>query len=90
MTWELKRFSTQQLLEELVRRQNVRTHAKPEAWCHDCRHYETWADKPRRGECPDDFNPCTKGHAMLFVVPEEIDDDFGYYRNVCADREARP
>lgn len=84
----LKSFTDDQLIEELARRRNERTVATPEHWCHDCRNFVAWADAPRKGPMPDDYNPCAKGHRMQFVVPMEIDDEYGYYRRVCADREA--
>lgn len=83
----LKVFTDDQLLEELIRRRNARTVATPEHWCHDCRNFKAWSDAPRQGPMPEDFNPCTKQHEMLFVVPEEIDDEYGFYRRVCADRD---
>ncbi|MFG5411473.1 hypothetical protein ABXN37_29275, partial [Piscinibacter sakaiensis] len=91
----LATFTEDQLLEELIRRRNQRTTAHPEHWCHDCQHYKAWdeVERPRDAigripRCPDDFNPCTKGHKMQFVVPEDYPDgqEWGYYRKVCADR----
>jgi hypothetical protein len=84
--WELRKFGTDQLIEELARRQNAAPVAKPEHWCHDCDNYVAWNDKPRKGEMPDSFNACTKGHTMKFVAPEDFDDEYGFYLRVCADR----
>jgi hypothetical protein len=78
------------LLEELIRRRNAEPVAKPKHWCHDCAHWKAWNEVPREGQMPDSFNPCTKGHTMQFVVPQEIDDEHGFYRHVCADREESP
>ncbi len=86
-SWELRRFHTSQLIEELARRQNEAPCAKPDHWCHDCGNYVAWYDLPRKGEMPDSFNACTKGHAMKFIAPEEFDAEYGFYRRVCADRE---
>jgi hypothetical protein len=75
--------------EELARRANTRDTRKPDNWRHDCTHFVAWHDKtpaPRK-DCPDDYNPCTKGRAMKFMVPEENDDEHGFYLPVCADRE---
>lgn len=87
----LRRFTTNQLIEELARRANGIDTQKPEQWCHDCTHFVTWHNQvpaPRR-DCPDSYNPCTKRHKMLFMAPQEIDDTYGFYLPVCADRDAR-
>lgn len=88
----LRRYSTNQLIEELARRANGVTTDKPQHWCHDCSRYVAWNDKvpaPRK-DCPDNYNPCTKGHAMRFMAPEEYDDEYGFYLQVCADRDLTP
>lgn len=88
----LVRFTEDELLAELVRRRNATDIAKPEHWCHDCAHFEPWDARPRKSRTmPEDFNACSKGHAMRFVVPEgcpDAQDDWGFYRTVCADRRA--
>lgn len=84
----LRDYTTNQLIEELARRANGKATKHPEHWCHDCSHYTAWLDRtptPRK-DCPEDYNPCTKGHPMHFVAPEEIGDEYGFYRHVCADR----
>ena len=86
-TRELRRFNTSQLIEELARRHNENPVVKPDHWCHDCAHYVAWNDKPRKGECPDSFNPCTKGHTMKFIAPQDFGDEYGFYLRVCADRK---
>jgi hypothetical protein len=83
---ELRRFGTDQLIEELARRQNEAPIVTPANWCHDCANYVAWNDAPRKTEMPDNFNACTKGHPMKFVAPEDMDDEYGFYRTVCADR----
>lgn len=83
----LASFTDEQLLEELIRRRNARTVATPKHWCHDCRNFVAWDEVRRKGEMPDDFNPCTKGHEMKFIVPQEIGDEHGFYLSVCADRD---
>lgn len=82
-------YSTQQLIEELARRANAVPTKKPRHWCHDCKNFVAWCDKkpPPRIDCPDDYNPCTKGHEMKFMVPQGYDDDYGFYLPVCSDRE---
>lgn len=87
----LRRYTRNQLIEELARRANERDTRKPEQWCHDCRHFVTWLDQDppelARRECPDSYNPCTKGHKMRFSAPEEMEDEYGFYLPVCADRD---
>jgi len=82
-------YSTQQLIEELARRANAVPTKKPRHWCHDCRHFVAWCDKKPapRIDCPDDYNPCTKGHEMKFMAPDGYDDDYGFYLPVCSDRD---
>jgi hypothetical protein len=88
----LRRYTTNQLIEELARRANGKTTERPEHWCHECSHFVAWLDRvprPRR-ECPENYNPCAKGHAMRFMAPEEIDDEYGFFLPVCADRDLMP
>ena len=85
---KLRDYSTAQLIEELARRANGRETKRPEQWCHDCSHFVVWADgRMPNKQMPDSYNPCTKGHEMRFVAPEEIDDEYGYYLPVCDDRD---
>lgn len=88
--WDLKKVPSDWLIEELIRRRNAEPVAKPKHWCHDCANFESWNAKQRAGTMPDDFNPCTKGHAMQFVVPQEVNDEHGFYRRVCQDRAEAP
>ncbi len=84
----LRRYSTAQLIEELARRANGRQTKQPKKWCHDCTHFMAWVDgKTPNMPCPDTYNPCTKGHAMQFMAPEEMDDEYGFYLRVCPDRD---
>lgn len=88
----LRRYTTNQLIEELARRANGSPTEKPEHWCHDCAHYMAWFDRvpvPHK-DCPDDYNPCSNGHAMRFIAPDEVDDEYGFYLPVCADRDLVP
>lgn len=88
---KLRAYSTNQLVEELARRANGCETKAPEHWCHDCTHFVSWNDQdpPPRRNMPDTYNPCTKGHKMRFMAPEEIDDEYGFYLPVCADRDMR-
>jgi len=82
-------YSTQQPIEELARRANAVPTKKPRHWRHDCKHFVAWLDKEPapRIDCPDDYNPCTKGHETKFMAPEHYGDDYGFYLRVCHDRE---
>ena len=83
MTNPLAKYSTAVLLEEISRREQARTERKPiERWCEDCKNFKFWTGK---GE-PPTYNPCSKEHKMSFRVPEDYNDECGYYRRVCADR----
>lgn len=85
---KLRDYTTAQLIEELARRANGRATKLPEHWCHACAHFLTWVDgKTPHKPCPDDYNPCTKGHAMRFITPEEIGDEYGFHLPVCVDRQ---
>jgi hypothetical protein len=84
MSDPLAKFSTAVLREEIARREQRRTERKPvDLWCEDCKHFKFWIGK---GEPPDTYNPCGNGHKMSFRVPEDYNDECGYYRRVCADR----
>lgn len=85
----LRQFSTDELIEELARRAQANPTEKPKHWCDECAHFVAWVDKQplSGGDCPLDYNPCTKGHAMAFIAPKDIGDDYGFYRAVCQDRE---
>lgn len=86
----LHNFTTAQLIEELARRANKRTTRRPKHWCEDCAHFITWLDgKTPEKTMPDDYNPCTKGHTMQFIAPEEVSDEYGHYLTVCADRDMK-
>ena len=88
---KLRRYSREQLIEELARRANEQPTAQPAQWCDDCTHFVAWNDRvpPPRRDCPEDYNPCQKGHAMRFQAPEEIGEEYGFYLPVCADRDMR-
>lgn len=82
----LSNYSDDELIEELAKRRNARETERPVRWCENCEHYKTWA---KDSDPPDSYNPCSKKHKMHFRVPEQIDDEYGYYRRVCADRKDR-
>lgn len=79
----LRDYSEDELIEELARRKNERIISKPSQWCDQCIHFKTLPEK-----APDSANPCAKGHKMQFIGPEDYcDEEFGFYRRVCADRQ---
>lgn len=88
----LMEFSDEALMNELSRRIAVRRtdERTTHVWCDDCIHFETW-DKPGRAHLrmPDSFNPCTKKHRMSFQTPDEIGDEYGFYRIGCRDRRLK-
>lgn len=91
MTNPLRNFSDEALREELARRQRKRgerDERDPFKPCDECAHFIPWSADY---DAPEDYNPCGKGHAMTFRVPEYVlDYDWGYYRRVCRDRAPRP
>ena len=88
----LRDYSTDQLIEELARRRNIRDTMNPKHWCHDCTNFVAWLDKvpEPRETCPDNYNACTKGKVMKFKAPEEIGDEWGFYLQVCEYRDLKP
>ena len=86
MTNPLQKFSTDSLLEELVRRRNIRDRRDatiPLKHCDECANFAT----------PTEIGPnvwqCGKGHRMTFREPEDGNpnpDTWGFYRRVCKDR----
>lgn len=76
-------FSTTELLEEIIRRKNADEGPPVQKWCDDCAHFVTLLGA---GES---YNPCMKGHAMSFRMPDDLDDEWGFFRRVCGDRCAR-
>lgn len=85
----LRSFSDDDLIEELARRRNDRSKRKPERWCQDCARFVPWGIDNKM-PMPENYNPCSKGHAMKFHTPESLDDEFGYFVHICADREDAP
>lgn len=80
----LQDFTTDALLTEIVRRRNLEETEQPiENWCEDCAHFKF--SKSDR----DTANNCSKKHVMLFRVPDDWPEEYGFYRRVCSDRTAR-
>jgi hypothetical protein len=82
----LRGFTRAELLQELVRRENEGSKESCVPWCHDCRLFSPWDSSKAHLEMPQDYNPCSKGHVMNFVAPDDFGADCGFYRNVCLDR----
>ena len=84
-------YTTEQLIEELARRANAKGTTQPAHWCHDCRKHITWADGPTPDlPMPDSYNACSAGHEMKFKEPDDYGDEYGFYRQVCPDRDEEP
>jgi hypothetical protein len=82
--YPLREATEDELLEELARRRNARQTTRVSKFCDTCANFATKVD------ADDSYNPCTKGHTMNFQMPEgypDADDDWGFYRRVCADRQ---
>lgn len=75
-----------ELLAELVRRRNREPDEQIHPWCDQCAHFKAYDG---RGDPPARYNPCKKGHKMLFWMPRgwESPECYGYYIPVCADRK---
>lgn len=86
----LDRYTDQELMDELLNRRLDREEGEEgRVYCDDCKHFKCWT---KRGEVPEDYNPCSKGHTMRFHMPEGWEDPHGggYFRRVCSDRADRP
>lgn len=81
----LREATEDELPEELARRRNARQTERVSKFCHECAHFVP------NDDADDSYNPCSKKHTMNFQMPEgypEADDDWGFYRRICADRQA--
>lgn len=84
-------ISTDELLAEIVRRRNARISRRPIVKCEECQHFKP-CGMSLSDKAADAYNPCTKGHEMSFRMceaddgPPDANDDWGFYRNCCADR----
>ena len=89
-TLTLAEATTAQLVEELARRMNrIARDEPPSHWCDECIYFRLGTRYQAERK---DWNPCSKGHAMEFYVPQPHDgpETFGYFLDVCADREHAP
>lgn len=86
---EITEFSREELLAELVRRENLPRDEQLAPWCEDCAQFKPYAGS---GEVPPRYNPCSRGHRMNFWVPQpwESPETFGHYRPVCEHRKSMP
>jgi len=85
----LSQFTTDQLLEEIVRRRQERKDVGDVQPCDECRHFQFWTSSD---EAPKDYNPCDLGKNMKFHMAGDGEDphsSLGYYRRVCASRLPR-
>lgn len=85
----LAQFTTDQLLEEVVRRRNERKDVGDVEPCDQCRHFKFWTANL---DPPKDYNPCDLGKRMSFHIAGDGEDPhsgIGYYRRVCESRLSR-
>ena len=86
MTNPLQKFSTDALLEEIVRRRNIQARRDatiPLKHCDEC------ANFAKAVEVRPNIWECGKGNRMTFREPEDANpnpDTWGFYRRVCKDR----
>lgn len=84
-------ITTDELLAEIVRRRNARISRRPIVKCEECQNFKPCGAALSDKEA-DTYNPCQKGHKMSFRMcelddgPPEANNDWGFYRNCCADR----
>ncbi len=82
----LSDYTVDQLLTEMVKRRNNDESLPIVKWCENCTNF-----KFRSKNDTDDYNPCVKGHQMLFRMPEHPHDEIsGFYLRVCPDWTVRP
>lgn len=90
----LRAFSTAALHAEIKRRRDARVRRGPILKCEDCQHFRLF-EGSLSAQPPQDYKPCAFRHEMHFRMPEPDDgpadqnDDWGFYRPGCADREER-
>lgn len=79
------------LIEELARRLRERARTKPDGvpYCDACMHFRFWDGRGREPK-----TPCALRHPVAFSPPKDdeavLSGDYGFFRAVCEDREARP
>lgn len=98
----LRAYSTAAMYAEIARRRDARVQRSPISKCEECRHFQHFKPlEPQGGqgvsaliEPPNGYNACLKRHMMSFRMPDSDDgpadqnDDWGFYRRACADRDA--
>jgi hypothetical protein len=81
----LSGYSSDELLEELVKRRNNQETEEVVSWCHDCVNFKAGTPETPKNKL------CSFRHKMNFRVPRDIgeahDGEYGYYRRVCKDRK---
>lgn len=81
----LSDYTDAELLAEVARRRKERERTKPTKWCDECAHFSGGT-----GDGKVLANPCSKGHKMLFLMPDGSDDvEWGYYMRWCQDRREK-
>ncbi|MGL4231009.1 MAG: hypothetical protein ACRCWJ_06540 [Casimicrobium sp.] len=79
----LREASEDQLVEALKVHRRESDDTRPKFYCEECTNFKPDAILAARKTT---FNPCAKGHPMRFRQPQGYNDDYGFYRNTCSDR----
>lgn len=85
---QLSEYSTKALISELQRRENVGGRRSSVSLCDECSWFKIAPEN-----APDDYNPCSLGHELLFRSPRTPNPDeevWGFYRPKCRDRKLTP
>lgn len=88
----LDHYTDQQLMDELLERRSQREaedSGEGIPWCDECVHFKAWT---RRGDPPENYNPCQQRNTMRLKIPGFGDDphETGFYKRHCVDRKERP
>lgn len=88
---DLRRISTERLAAELERRSAcLWREPRPIPNCDECNHFTPYIPQTESDVPPASYNPCAKGRAMRFRLPESMGDvnsgNWGYYLRGCKDR----
>ncbi len=83
----LSDYSSDELLLELIRRENKNVATEPpDQWCDFCAHFKG-APPTMSEEELDSYNPCSKRHVMKFFMDKDYPMETGFYRDNCRDRK---
>ncbi len=74
----LEKFQVSELVQEIKRREQTKRQMKFRP-CDECQNFKAWTADI---DPPDSYNPCVKGHAMSFRLPDDYpaETNWGFYR----------